>query len=104
LILDLLLRVLRLLGAYREVINSFYMQVNLGGGPTNPGQATTYQIVTPWGQTATCYTWEEAVNQAFGRSSKNSGRQGNYFEAGTTNGLTTNVSGSMSANDINSTP
>lgn len=86
-------------------ISNFYMSVNLAGSPTNPNQATSFQIVTPWGQTSTCSTWEEAVNEAFFRNSRWSGKMGNYFTAGTTNGISTgSVTAPTSANDINSTP
>ena len=100
---DWLLRILGFLGT-RNVVNSFYMQVNLGGSPTNPGQATTFQIVTPWGQTVATPVWEDAVNEAFFRYGRQTGRMGNYFNLNTNNGLSTTCSGSMSANDINSTP
>jgi hypothetical protein len=79
------------------------MQINFGGSPTNPIQATTYQIVTPWGQTSLCTTLEEALTQAFQRHSRFTGKMGTYFASGTTNGLSTTVSGTMSANDIIST-
>lgn len=86
-------------------INNFYMSVNLGGAPTNPNQASTYQIVTPWGQTVAASTWEEAVNEAFFRNSRWSGKMGNYFNSGTTNGISTaSQTVPISANDINSTP
>lgn len=85
-------------------VSTAYMQINFGGSPANPGQATTFQIVTPWGQTVAAASWDEAINEAFFRNSRFSGKMGAYFNAGTTNGLTTTVSGTMSANDINSSP
>lgn len=87
-------------------INTAYIQVNFGGSPTNPNQATTFQFVTPWGQTAVCSTWEEAVNEAFFRNSRWSGKMGNYFNSGTINGAgyPGSLAGSATANDINSTP
>jgi hypothetical protein len=86
-----------------------YCQINFipaagAGTPATPSAAGFFQIVTPWGATAQCLVWEEAVNQAFFRVSKNSGRMGSYFLSGTTNGLATTVSGTMTASDINSTP
>jgi hypothetical protein len=77
-----------------------YIQINFGGSPTNPAQAATFQLVTPWGQTQTCTTWEEAVTQAFQRHSRYTGKMGNYFLTGTTNGLSSSISGSATANDI----
>jgi hypothetical protein len=86
-------------------ISNFYMSVNLGGSPANPGQASSFQIVTPWGQTQACTTWEEAVNQAFFRNSRWSGRMGQYFANTTTNGIATgSQTVPTSASDIDSTP
>lgn len=70
-------------------MTSFCITVNLGGNPTNPGQATTYQFVTPWGQTDPNVSWEGAINQAFRIGSLHTGRQGMYFTSGLTNGLAT---------------
>lgn len=84
-----------------------YIQLNFipaagAGTPTAPVQAGTYQAVAPWGQTQACTTWEEAVNQLF-RHSRYTGKQGNYWNTGTTNGLSTSISGTATANDIIST-
>ena len=86
---------------------AFWITVNMTGpaSGTVPGQATTFQIVTPWGQTQPCYTFTEALNVAFNFSSVESGKMGNYFNLGITNGL---VTGSQtvptSANLIQGTP
>jgi hypothetical protein len=61
------------------MISSFPILVNLGGSPNSPSQAKWYQLVTPWGQSQQCTTWNEAVNQAFFRNSHQTGRMGQYF-------------------------
>lgn len=70
---------------------TFYIAVNLSGpdNGTVPGQATTFQLVTPWGQTSQCYSWTEAVHQAFEWNSRFSGSMGAYFQTGQTNNLVT---------------
>jgi hypothetical protein len=84
---------------------NFSIGVILGGATgSNPNQAQTWQIVTPWGQSNVCYSWEEAVNEVILRS-RFSGVMGNYFNNSTTNG--TSGSGTappLSANNINTTP
>lgn len=84
-------------------MTSFFIQVNLQGNPTNPGQASAYQLVAPWGQTDYCWPWESAVQQLFLIGSKHSGRMGMYFQLGTTNGHTTTVAGNSNANSIKAT-
>lgn len=70
-------------------MTAFYMTVNLLGNPTNPGQATGFQIVTPWGQTDYSLNWPTVTNQAFHIGSFHTGRQGMYFTSGITNGVAT---------------
>ena len=82
-----------------------YIQINFGGAITNPGQATTFQLVAPWGASQACSTLKEAVDQVFEKSgTMTTGRKGNYMLAGTTNGLTSNISGTATANDIGGSP
>jgi hypothetical protein len=86
-------------------LTNFYISVNLSGSVANPVNSSTFQIVTPWGQTSACYSWEEAVNQAFFRNSRVSGRMGQYFNSQTTNGLTTgSQTVPTTANDIIGSP
>ena len=86
-----------------------YVQLNFvpaagAGTPATPNAAGSFQIVTPWGASQACSTWAEAFNEAFQRNSTVSGKMGAYFNLGTTNGLTTSIAGTATANDINSTP
>jgi len=58
------------------------------GGATQVGQATTYQIVTPWGSSDVCYSFRECLLQLCHKGgSEDSGRMGNFFNNGTTNGI-----------------
>jgi hypothetical protein len=86
-------------------LSNFYISVNLSGSVANPLNSSSFQIVTPWGQTGACSTWAEAVNQAFFRNSQVSGRMGQYFNTQTTNGLTTSSQTvPLTANDIVGNP
>jgi len=70
---------------------AFYLTVlcTYPPGATQVGQATTYQIVAPWGQTTPCYSFGDAFNQLLGSGGMDSGWLGNYLNFGTTRGLTT---------------
>lgn len=70
---------------------AFYITVNLTGPASGvvPGQATTFQLVAPWGQTSQCYSWTEALHQCFDWNSRFTGRMGAFFLSGATNNLTT---------------
>jgi hypothetical protein len=86
-------------------LSTFYLQVNLSGSVAQPNNSSTFQIVAPWGASGNCYTIEEALEQVFVKSgSRYTGRMGNYFSAQTTNGLSTTITGTATANDIGGTP
>jgi hypothetical protein len=77
-------------------ISNFYMTVNISsvvGTPTaatNPINAATFQIVTPWGSSDVCFSWQECLNQLMHQGgSPTSGRMGQFWAAQTGNGLTT---------------
>jgi hypothetical protein len=59
-------------------------------GATQIEQATTYQIVTPWGQSTQCMNFMDALNQMVAAGSTYSGQMWNYMNNGITRGLTTN--------------
>jgi hypothetical protein len=76
-------------------LSAFYITINLGPSLTtaspaptsysNPGNAATYQILTPWGATTFCENFYDALDQAFRRAgSPWSGRMGVYFQTSTT--------------------
>ena len=54
-------------------VNAIPILIVLGGSPTNPGQATSFQGVAPWGQTQAYTVWEEVVEALFKRNSRFSG-------------------------------
>lgn len=70
---------------------SFYLTINCvyPAGATQIGQATTYQVVTPWGQSTACICLDDALNQVVASGSQYSGQMGNYLNNGVTRGLTT---------------
>lgn len=70
---------------------SFYLTINCTypPGATQIAQASTYQLVTPWGQSTACIDIDDAFNQAFGSASSSSGQMWNYLNNGVTRGLTT---------------
>jgi hypothetical protein len=70
---------------------NFYIGVicTYPAGATQIGQATTYQVVTPWGQSTACYSFGDALNQAMGAGSTESGAIGNFLNNGVTRGLVT---------------
>lgn len=82
-----------------------YIQLNFNGTITNPGQATSFQLVAPWGASQLCTNFQDAWQQIFEKSgSQYTGRLGNYMSAGTTNGLSTTITGTATASDIGGTP
>ena len=83
-----------------------YIQLNFQGTITYPGQATGFQLVAPWGASQYCESFEEAVCQIFEKAGNRyaGGRIGNYFLAGTTNGLSSTITGTATANDIGGSP
>lgn len=58
-------------------------------GATQIGQATTYQIITPWGQSTQCMSILDAMNQMVAAGSAASGQMWNYLNNGVTRGLAT---------------
>jgi len=72
-------------------ITNFSIAVLMTGpaGATFAGQATTFQLVTPWGSSDICYSWPEVLLQLQSTKggSADSGKMGNYFNLGTTNGI-----------------
>lgn len=70
---------------------AFYITINMvyPAGATQIGQATTYQVVTPWGQSTACICMDDAFNQVVSSGSQYSGQMGNYLNNGVTRGLVT---------------
>jgi hypothetical protein len=70
---------------------SFYLTVTCTypAGATQIGQATTYQLITPWGQSTPCLNLLDALNQMVAAGSAYSGQMWNYLFNGVTRGLTT---------------
>lgn len=68
----------------------FYITVhcNYPAGATQIDQATTYQVVTPWGQSTLCYNLLDALNQMVASGSAYSGQMGNYLINGVTRNST----------------
>ena len=87
-------------------LSSFNLTVNLSGSVANPINSNTYQIVTPWGATDVCYSWQQCLNQLCGKGgSIHSGRMGQFWNAQITNGLTTSSqTAPVSANLFSTTP
>jgi hypothetical protein len=69
----------------------FYITVHCTypAGATQIDQATTYQVVTPWGQSTQCISLLDAFNQMIGSASSYSGQMWNYINFGITRGLAT---------------
>jgi hypothetical protein len=70
---------------------SFYLTVTCTypAGATQIGQASTFTLVTPWGQSTPCYNLLDALNQMVAGGSVYSGQMWNYLNNGVTRGLTT---------------
>lgn len=70
---------------------NFYLTVacTYPAGATQIGQASTYQIITPWGQSTQCINFLDALNQMVAAGSVYSGQMWNYFANGVTRGLVT---------------
>jgi len=86
---------------------SVLVHMTFPGGATQVGQATTFQVITPWGQTVACYNFFEAVNDAFNGKGGTpfTGRMGNYFLNGTVNGASgSGTAPFTSANAFENTP
>jgi hypothetical protein len=57
--------------------------------PGGPGNFQTCQLISPWGQTQACLTWEEMKNQLWYRyAGVDTGRLGNFLDLGLINGPT----------------
>ena len=70
-------------------LSSFALTVNLSGSVANPINSNTFQIVTPWGATDVCYSWQECINQLMHKGgSPVTGRMGQFWSAQTLNGAT----------------
>lgn len=68
----------------------FVLAIITTGGVV-PGNFSTIQIVTPWGQSGQCYSLDSAFTAAFEQpGSTSSGRMGAYFQSGVTDGLASN--------------
>lgn len=70
---------------------TFYITVAMTypPGATQIDQATTYQVITPWGQSTQCMNLLDAFNQMVTSASAYSGQMWNYINNGVTRGLVT---------------
>lgn len=70
---------------------SFYITVSMTypAGASQIGQATTYQVITPWGQSTACIALGDAFKQMVSSGSAYSGQLGNFLNNGVTRGLVT---------------
>ena len=71
-------------------LSSFGITVLLNASVTNPTNAATFQVVTPWGKSSACARFEDAMTQVcMGKGgTSDSGRMGAYFDNQTLYGAT----------------